>query len=100
MNNIVAGLESPGPMKVDLICKTARFVILVSIYFMVFHTNLMDVSARPLLWWLYDNDMSCSMFNFWQNVLNLPKIKLVPDSDINLHDSLYSANKILQHLKV
>ena len=37
----------------------------------------MYASASPLLLWLYDDDIPCSMFSFWHNVLNLYEIRLV-----------------------
>ena len=65
---------------------------------MVLFTNLMHALAWPLLWWFYDDDISCSMFSYWQNVLHFSENKAVPASDIMLYGSPYSANTILQHL--
>ena len=42
--------------------------------------------------------MACFMFSFFQNCLNFPDMKFVPESDTILFGSLNSANAILAAL--
>ena len=92
LNSSVAGLGSPGPSGVVLICNKVRCILhLVSLQFLIVcFMNLMHASLWPLFWWWYDNDDGHSMSSFMQNFSNLFDIKLQPASDIIFMGKTYS----------
>ena len=73
LNRSIAGLGSPSPSGVDLICSKAICGSdLISRYlFSVHFISLIHASTCPLLWWWYDENNACSMFRLLQNVLSL-----------------------------
>ena len=93
-NSNLAGLGKPCPSGVVWICIRAIWMSpLESAHFFNVHLmNLMQASTYPLLWWWYADDTASLMLSLLQNLLNFSEIKLVPESDINLHGTPYSAN--------
>ena len=90
--------ESLSSMNQQFCSRENQFLQNLYIYyflsiFVALFRNMMCVSALSLLW--YDDPTTCSMFIFWQKVLKLSEIKIVPASDIILCGSPYSANLIL-----
>ena len=73
------------------ICNKARFTsaLISKHFFNVQLTNLMQISARPLLWRWYDDKTAHSMLRFLQNSLNFSQTKL-PASDIVFLGTPYS----------
>ena len=91
LNSSVAGPGSPGSSGVALICnKDTCISALVLIHFIVCFMKFIHTSTCPLLWWLYDDYIACSMFIHLQNCLKLPEIKLPPTSDIIFFGKPYS----------
>ena len=79
LNNTFAGLRCSSPMGVDLICKKVRFKsLLVSMHVFMVLYEFDSCFCLAITVVIYDHDMFCSMLGFWQNVLNLSEIKLVP----------------------
>ena len=94
LNNSVAGLGSPGPNGIDLICNKAMCgPHLVSKHFWSVNLSLMHASTYPLLWWWYNDENACFMFRLLQNIFNLSEIKLPPESDIIFFGKPYSEKK-------
>ena len=69
LNSIVAGIDSPCLIAVDLISISAKFTsMLVSKHlFMVHFMSTVQVSNSPLLSWLYDYNTIWWVSSFLQN---------------------------------
>ena len=54
--------------------------------FIVCLMNIMQASTCLVLWWWYNDDTAWSMLSLQQKLQNFSETKLLPASDINLHD--------------
>ena len=100
LNKSVAGLGSPAPIGVDLICHNARFMstLLSRHLLMVCFTSFMPASTCPLLWWWCDEVMACCIFSYLQYCFNLCDMMFVPASDTSFLRRPNSVNTILATL--
>ena len=75
IDNKVTELGSPGSSGVALLCnKVIWMSVLVSVHFLIVHfMNLMYTSTCAMLWWWYDEYVSCSVVRCLQNCLNIPE---------------------------